>query len=232
MPPAEDRAKLHYQGDAGRRYHESKRSIPEEAFQWIAQLRAEKISPHVRETDRVLEYGVGLGWNLAALTCAAKIGYDVGEFLEAEVRRRGIEFALDPNGVAADSMDVVVCHHTLEHVLQPVEVLTTISRWLRPGGRLLLYVPYEKERRLRQFNPDEANHHLYSWNPQTLGNLTREAGFEVEYAWLGRFGQERFAANLATRFGLGEPGFRALHWVANRLLNEHEVRVCARKPQV
>jgi SAM-dependent methyltransferase len=230
MTPSEDKAKQRYQGTQGRRYHEAKRSIPEVAFPWVARLRAAKIASHVRAGDVVFEYGVGLGWNLAALTCAGRIGFDVAEFLEPEIRRRGIEFVTDPALVALGSVDVVVCHHTLEHAWQPAEVLKSILRLLKPGGQLLLFVPYEKEARFRHFNSAEPNHHLYSWNPQTLANLVSDAGYSVKSAGLGPFGQERFAANWAVRLHLGERGFRALRWLANSVKHELEVRVTALKP--
>ena len=69
-------ARRHYEGDAGKRYHETKRAIPPAAYPWVARLRAEKLTPFVRETDTVFEFGVGFGWNLAALRCQRKIGFD------------------------------------------------------------------------------------------------------------------------------------------------------------
>jgi SAM-dependent methyltransferase len=192
-------------------------------------LRAEKIAPHIRVNDTVLEYGVGFGWNLAALNCSRRIGLDPAEFLEPAVRRQGIEFITEPAALADGSLDVILCHHVLEHVWQPTDLLGTAYRLLHPGGRLLLFVPYEKESRFHRFDPNELNHHLYSWNPQTLGNLVTDAGFEVVSAGLGRFGQERFAAIWACRWHLGETGFRTLRWLANTLKREREVRVVATK---
>jgi len=225
MPGTDDNAKSRYQGDAGRQYHATKRAIPDAAFPWVARLRAEKLAPDIRPEDVVLEYGVGLGWNLAALSCARRIGLDVGEFLAETLAARGITFVLDPNSVADESVDVVVCHHMLEHALQPIDILAQISRMLRPKGRLLLFVPYEKEKRYRRFRPDEPNHHLYSWNVQTLGNLVQDAGFDLCSAGTAPFGQERFAAVLATRLKLGERGFRLIRWMANTIKHELEVRV-------
>lgn len=225
----EDKTRQRYQGSEGMRYHQGKRAIPEAAFYWVARLRAEKLAPHLRPGDTVLEYGVGLGWNLAALQCGRRIGFDVGEFLGSTVRQHGIEFITDVKSQADASVDAVICHHTLEHTWHPGNVLADIRRLLKPGGRLLLFVPFEKERRFRKFNPAEANHHVYSWNAQTLGNLVHDAGYRVRIARIAPFGQERFAANWAFRFGLGEGGFRALRWVANFLKHEREVRVIAEK---
>jgi SAM-dependent methyltransferase len=230
MTLPEDKTKQRYQGKEGRHYHESKRSIPEQAFPWVARLRAEKISPYIEQQETVFEYGVGFGWNLTQLNCRRRLGFDAAEFLEPIVRQHGIEFVADPTTVADGSMDVVICHHVLEHALHPAEMLRAIRRLLRPGGKLLLFVPYEKERRFRSFEADEPNHHLYCWNVQTLGNLVSETGFQVREAKLGRFGQERFAAVWAARLSLGEKGFRLLRFAANRIKNELEVRVVAVKP--
>lgn len=205
----DDRAKAHYQGAAGHAYHQHKRGIPAQAFSWIARLRSSKFQPHVTTKDVVFEYGVGSGWNLASLQCARRLGSDVSDFLESSLREAGIEFVADPQRLPEASIDVVICHHALEHVLNPPAVLDAIRRLLRPGGRLLLNVPFEKERRYRRFDPAEPNHHLYSWNMQTLGNLVTETGFEVLDARLGEFGYDRFAAVWAARLRLGEFGFRA-----------------------
>ncbi|HUC86458.1 MAG TPA: hypothetical protein VL970_14785, partial [Candidatus Acidoferrales bacterium] len=72
-----EQVQRHYRGDEGRRYQESKRGLPAQALPWVAALRARKFAPLVRPEDVVLEYGVGAGWNLAALVCQRKLGFDV-----------------------------------------------------------------------------------------------------------------------------------------------------------
>jgi len=217
----------HYQGEAGRRYHHGKRGIPAAAYPWIAQLRSAKFSPHIRSTDVVFEFGVGAGWNLAALTCARRMGHDITEFLEPELEQQGIEFIAATPQLESGIVDVAICHHALEHVLEPAVVLKELHRLLRPGGTLLLAVPFERERRYRRYQPAEPNHHLYSWNPQTLGNLVVETGFVLHSIELGQFGYDRFAAAMAGRFHLGERGFRFIRALTHALLPGREVRAVA-----
>jgi SAM-dependent methyltransferase len=224
-----EQAQRHYQGEAGRRYQEGKRAIPEAAIGWVARLRAEKLAPYVQPTDTVLEYGVGLGWNLAELPCRRKIGFDVGDFLEEAVRNLGIEFINDTKTVPDGSIDVVLCHHTLEHVIDPPGVLAELRRLVAPGGKVLLYVPFEREAKYSRFDPAEPNHHLYSWNAQTLGNLVRELGFDIKEAGCGDFGYSRFAAVLAVKLKLGEQGFRAIRVLLHLLKPMREVRIIAVK---
>jgi SAM-dependent methyltransferase len=224
-----EQAQRHYRGEAGRRYQQHKRAIPDSAVAWVARLRAEKLSPSVRPTDVVLEYGVGLGWNLAALPCRRKIGFDVGDFLESSVRALGIEYIAETKTIADGTMDVVLCHHTLEHVPDPPAVLREIRRLLAPAGKLLLFVPLEREAKYNHFIPDEPNHHLYSWNTQTLGNLVRELGFDVAEAGTGEFGYSRFAAVWASKLRLGENGFRGLRRLLHLVKPAREVRLIAVK---
>lgn len=222
-------AARHYQGEAGRAYHEGKRRLPPAAFPWVARLRAEKFALHVRATDTVIEFGVGAGWNLAELKCARRVGFDVSDFLESAVRELGIEFARDSATLADASADVVICHHMLEHALNPAASLAEIRRVLKPGGKLLLHVPFEREPRYQKHDPAEPNHHLFSWNAQTLGNLVTECGFKLESAGIGQFGYDRASAVWALKFKLGEVGFRWLRSLAHTLIPAAEVRVVATK---
>ena len=225
-----EQAQRHYRGDAGRRYHESKRGLPEHAIPWVAALRARKFAPLIGAQDVVREYGVGAGWNLAALRCRRKIGFDVADFLEPSLRALGIEFAADTQALPDALAEVVLCHHTLEHVLHPPDALAEIGRLLKPAGRLLLYVPFEHEGKYEHFTPSEPNHHLYSWNVQTLGNLVQEAGFQVSQAGLGEFGYSRFSAVWAAKLRLGQAGFRCLRRVLHFVRPAFEVRLIALNP--
>jgi SAM-dependent methyltransferase len=219
----------HYCGEAGRRYQQEKRGVPERAVPWVAKLRAEKFQPFVKPTDVVVELGVGQGWNLAHLQCAKRIGTDLEDFLPADLKAGGLEFVRHSASIPDETANVIICHHVLEHVENPPEMLREAKRILKLGGSLLLYVPFEKERRYCRFDPNEPNHHLYSWNVQTLSNLVSSQGFRIESALLHEFGFDRFASKLALRFGLGENGFRLIRKSVHLLRSGREVRLIARK---
>ncbi len=223
MPTAES----FYQAASG--YHATQLEVPEVAFALMAAERARKISPHLRADWRVLEYGVGTGLNLAAVQCQTRWGFDIASHLGPALSARGIQFFPAMAQVPGESVDAVLCHHALEHVPSPVAALAEMERVLVPQGRLLLYVPYEREARYRSFRRDEPNHHLYSWNPQTLGNLVETAGYVVEETGCGPTGYERFAAVKAAQWGWPASGHRAFLAALRLIQPVEEVRVVARK---
>jgi len=229
-PPAPQDATPLYQGTSGAAYHDGKRALDPSALEWVYRLRAEKFQPWITPTDTVLEYGVGSGWNLARLRCQRKLGCDAADFLAPRVSALGIEFSANTTSVPAASVDVVICHQTLEHVLEPVPALREMARILKPNGRLVLHVPWEVERRYARFDPTEPNHHLYHWNVQNLGNLVSVLRWRIEQLRVRTYGYDRFAANFAARFRLGESGFRLLRRLLVSLRPLREVELIARRP--
>ena len=228
-PTEQDSAARLYHGAAGHAYHENKRALRAKALPWVMASRAEKFQRHVRPDEVVFELGVGAGWNLGRLCCARRIGCDTSAFLSDTVAALGIEFVTDPETVPDATAHVAICHQTLEHLLEPAKALRQLARILKPDGRLILHVPWERERRYARHRADEPNHHLYNWNAQNLGNLVGLCDFNVEAVTTRRYGYDRFAANLAVRLSAGERGFRLLRASLILLRPLREVELIARR---
>ena len=218
-----------YHGSSGHAYHEDKRGLRPECLPWLMALRAEKFQRHVRPDDVVFELGVGSGWNLGRLRCARRIGCDTSDFLAERVKALEIEFVTDIASVPDASAHVAICHQTLEHLLEPATALRQLARVLKPQGKLILHVPWERERRYARYLATEPNHHLYNWNAQNLGNLVSVLGYRIEAVGVRRYGYDRFAANLALRLRAGESGFRALRACLVALRPLREVELIARR---
>jgi len=217
-----------YGQDSGNAYRR-KHAVPAVAHPWIAASRAEKLGTYVQADHIVLEYGVGPGWNLESIQCRERLGYDLDPFLEKPLAAKGIRFVSDINTLPKASVDIIICHHVLEHTLHPAQVLGDIRRMLKDDARLVLMVPYEMQRNGRRFTPQQRDHHLYAWNVQTLGNLVADLGFSIQQAGIGRYGWDRFLAVAAYRLKIGAIGFRCLKKIALAVHPLWEVRIVAVK---
>ncbi len=71
------------------------------------------------------------------------------------------------------SFDSVLCSEVLEHVAEPARLLAEAARVIRPGGRLLLSVPW-------LWPVHAAPHDYYRYTPYGLRYLLEQNGFEVE----------------------------------------------------
>ncbi len=61
--------------------------------------------------------------------------------------------------VADQSQDFVICSHVLEHVVEPIGLLSDLHRVLRPGGLLLLVLP-DRHRTLDRYREGTPVEHL------------------------------------------------------------------------
>lgn len=224
------RAHAAYRGASGSQYHDEKRHIPDAAVASVARARAKLFQHLVSNQGAVFEYGVGAGWNLAELVCAERVGFDISAELQSRVEKAGIRFCTRLDTLSPDYFDLAICHHVLEHLPNPLQCLVELTRLIKPTGYCWVAVPFETGRRYRRFDPMEPNHHLFSWNPQTLGNLVRIAGWERFEIRLRRYGYDRAAASLAVRLRMGESGFRLIRAVAQMVFPLTEIQLIACKP--
>ncbi len=196
MPEHLSNIEQHYRGERGQVYYTL---IVADEFtqQVISRQRCRKIQPYIRPSDRVLEFGVGGGYNLRLLSCREKWGYDLNEAGRCDCEKFGIHFLTNLDRADLGCFDAVLCHHVLEHTADPLAMLDRMKKLLGHNGRLLLYVPHETRRRYRNYRAHDPNQHLFSWNAQSLGNLVAAAGFRIETIKVRPFSYERRLAFLA-----------------------------------
>lgn len=129
--------------------------------------RAADFRAFVRAGDIVLEFRSGRGETLRGLDCAGKLGIEP----DRENRKRAIvEFGIDGAEAAADlpdaCADLVLIHEGLAAEPSPLAALRALRPKLKSGGRIACVL---------RDSGDSAC--LYAWNPATLANLLRAAGF-------------------------------------------------------
>jgi SAM-dependent methyltransferase len=170
-----DRTATWYKGTHGDEYFAYQNTVG----QVYAELVRERFQQHVKPTDVVIDFGCGGGWLLEMLNAATKIGIEVNESARSEAIRRSIHTVVSAEQLPAQSADLVISNHVLEHTLSPFEELRGLRRLLKPTGKLVLWLPFN-DWRVERTEVIDREHHLYTWTPYLLRNLLREAGFQVD----------------------------------------------------
>jgi SAM-dependent methyltransferase len=143
----------------------------------------EKICRQVTDRrPRILDVGCGTGANLLMLSQYGDAeGVDVSEDALAFCRERGL--AKVKLGAAEElpyedgTFDLVTALDVVEHIDDDLAGLREMRRVLRPGGRVLLFVPTFMF--LWGLQDDVSNHRRRYRLPE-LQRLLEQAGFEVE----------------------------------------------------
>ncbi len=136
-----------------------------------------KFAAYVSAESKVLDFGCGGGFLLKNMECHKKVGVEVNPVAAAVAKKNGLEVFASVTEVPDDYVDVIISNNALEHTLHPLEELRALRRKLRVGGKIIFVVPCESIS--RRYEPDNVDHHLYSWSPMCIGNLFTEAGFSV-----------------------------------------------------
>ncbi len=114
----------------------------------------------------------GIEFSESAASSARSLGYSV--------TTGQLESAAD----YAEPFDLVVGWMVIEHLHRPVEALTKLSEWTRPGGWLAIAVPNAGSAEFRFFKSNwyalQLPAHLSHFTPESIEKLLSSAGWSVE----------------------------------------------------
>jgi SAM-dependent methyltransferase/uncharacterized membrane protein YbhN (UPF0104 family) len=179
-------------------------------------------APH----GRILEFGCGIGQNIAALTDA--VGYDVSPEAVEECTRRGIATIAQVDDIPEGHYDFVLCRHVLEHVEQPLDVLRQLLSYLRTDGTLILVLPKEGHRRVPL--DVDIHRHLYCWTFRTINNLIHLAdGVPVFNAWEPMFGVRTHVLLRPLLGTLGQDAYYRMARLAGHVFGDTELVIHAKR---
>ena len=140
----------------------------------------------------LLEAARTLGWRATGIEPSTS-------FAEFAAKRSGAEIRCEPVekcGFQDAAFDCVVLGAVLEHLYNPDETISEISRILRPGGALFVDVPNEQGLYFRAGNfyqrlrgrdwvvntaPTFAPFHLFGFSPKSLRALLKKFNLEPRY---------------------------------------------------
>jgi SAM-dependent methyltransferase len=96
----------------------------------------------VKRHHRILDVGCGTG---SLLSTMAGFGYlhleGVDPFVEADIRGDGYRIQKAQLREVSRQFDVVMFHHSLEHVFDPIAELSHVGQILSPGGMCIVRIP-------------------------------------------------------------------------------------------
>ncbi len=132
-------------------------------------------------TDYVMDYGSGCGYgtHLLAPYCKAIIGVDKSEeaykFSRTYYMRHNMDYIISSSPVSNNKFDKIVAYEVVEHVEDPLTLMTQFYNSLKPGGRLIMSVPNQS---VVPFNKDKYEFHYRHFTPAELKDLIEKAGFK------------------------------------------------------
>ena len=135
----------------------------------------------LKSGQRVLEIGAGLGTNLLGIKDIAKVvAVEPAKLARDHCASLGMEtFASTEELPDGSTFDFVMLRHVIEHVQDPRKMLLDAKRLLSAGGKLIVALPIEPITTAP--DPEDLDHHLYSWTRQTIFNLLSDCGYrEIE----------------------------------------------------
>lgn len=152
---------------------------PDFARKWAVGCRIAADVPE-KVSGKILEFGAGLGQNLAVIDASEKWAVDINSASKDRCEAQGFKWVDSLDAVPEDYFDVIISRHSLEHVHSPNEVLSQLCRKIVTGGRFILVVPYEDMDIPRDIGNLDAHAHLYAWSPMTIKNLLIETGWHLK----------------------------------------------------
>lgn len=135
---------------------------------------------------RLLEIGCGSGSMLSSMESLGwrTEGIDVDPSAVSNARSKGLNVALGDlreQSYGHNTFDAVMMSHVIEHVADPVELLTECYRILKPGGVLSLVTPNIESIGSRFFGRHwfhlDPPRHLVLYNVKAIQALANKAGF-------------------------------------------------------
>jgi len=156
-----------------------------ELYDWVKYTRA-------GYNEAILDVGTGNGSLLARLF---KIGYTnltgIDPFINESVDYGAIKVLKQDLFDVDKKYDVVMMHHSLEHMFDPLKALQRVYEILKPGGRALVRVPIMGNYGWKTYGEFwcglDAPRHIFIPSENGLKQLATNAGFTIEKFYYDSF---------------------------------------------
>jgi SAM-dependent methyltransferase len=140
----------------------------------------------VTRSSRLLDVGCGLGILLSRLQQDGfKDLTGVDPYLDRSILRNGLRLLKQEIYDLNEQFDLIMLHHTFEHMPEPKRVFAALERLLRPGRYALIRIPVAGCYAHRKYGANwaqlDAPRHLFLHTPRSIENLAAGAGLELRH---------------------------------------------------
>lgn len=137
---------------------------------------------------RILDVGCGTKPYLSFFNYTEYIGLEFDTGIDSEKKEADYYYDGKTFPFESESFDSIICNQVLEHVFEPKEFLSEFYRVLKPGGKLLLTVPFI-------WDEHEQPYDFARYSSFGLIYLFEQSGFKV-------LRQNKSVSNIAVIFQL------------------------------
>lgn len=132
----------------------------------------------IKEDDRVLEIGCGLGVLLSKIPSRKRVGVETNDSAIEECKKRGLSVTKVSNEeklpFADRAFDIVIMNEVIEHLKDPGYALSECFRILSPNGRVIITTPIRSF-----FVHNLSSTHFSEMTTKEVASLMSDHGFKI-----------------------------------------------------
>ena len=138
----------------------------------------------INKNSRILDIGCGSG---KLLTSLRRIGFTrltgMDPHMEKSIRVTGLDLLKKTIFEAQGEYDLILFHHSLEHMAEPGKVLSAARELLAPGGICMVAVPLADSWAAKHYGVNwvqiDAPRHFFIYSRKSLEILAGKTGFQI-----------------------------------------------------
>ena len=171
----------------------------EEQEKHLDDLKQEIVFLNALKPGKILDIGCGLGYLLSGLNDSwHKFGVEISYFAAEYAKQWGKIFVggLQDLNFPNNHYDVIVLHHVIEHVKDPIGLIIEIKRILKKGGIILLGTPDFDSGCARLFGNNyrllNDPTHISLFSNDSMHRFLRDHGFTIDHVEYPFFNTRHF----------------------------------------